>query len=172
MQACEDIPAHNKYTAELSILSMNSLQPVCMMSVGCLQGAATVFDRQRWAAQLRPLMTTWDQLVAAAPPSIQQQAKQLPAAAAVTGSRGSSAGSRGTDNASPVDTFVELERAHAGVILGVIQATMSALSKAFSGVDPLTHTMQVNVCIDSCFGRLCWDEATLSILIASLIMNS
>jgi hypothetical protein len=108
------------------------------------QEATAAFNRQRWAAQLKPLVATWDQLLAAAPPSLQQQAKQLPGAAGAF--RGGSAGSRspvGSSNGSAVDTFVELERAHAGVIVGVVQATMSALSKAFTGVDPVTPTVQV-----------------------------
>jgi dynein heavy chain 2 len=87
-------------------------------------GTALGFDRVAWSVALAPLLRAWDRLMEGNPGL---RDLQRPAHAHISGTQ-----------LSPVDAFVELERARGQRLLEEVDDTLAALGKTLGGQTPLT----------------------------------
>lgn len=116
------------------------------------EGAARAFDRERWRAQLGPLLETWAKLTA--------DLHLDTAAAAVTAS---TAGGKSVHLLAPADAFVALENEFALELAQLVNGALQALKKVLYGsglLTPATQATAAALLVDTVPGEWSarWDD--------------
>jgi len=90
------------------------------------------FDREKWKAQLQPLLDQWTQLTGSSPGIVTR------GPVVSVGGKGKKAGNGG----DPVEDFVQMEHELAGEICTAVDAALTALKKVLHGTGLLTPAIQ------------------------------
>jgi len=118
---------------ERSLQRTNSTQLIKQLRVLSSSDAeAAKYDREKWRAQLGPILELWQQLTSATPGLVNRRGSTIggPGAMAVKAAK------------EPVEDFVNMEYDLAGDICGTVDAAMAALKKVLFGSGLLTPTIQ------------------------------
>mmetsp|Transcript_33539 Transcript_33539/g.74227 ORF Transcript_33539/g.74227 Transcript_33539/m.74227 type:complete len:2007 (+) Transcript_33539:3-6023(+) len=122
------LPANIDRTAQQTN-SMRVLSQLKQMSIS--KDAGTGFNKAQWQAQLGPLLRLWEQLMGSAA-GVRQAMKEIKAQKAPAGGK----------DASPIDSFVALERAHGVAVVEAIHGALGGIMRVLRGQETLSSTVQ------------------------------
>ena len=103
-----------------------------LLTLSSIDVEGSKFDREKWRAQIGPILDLWQQMLSTAPGVLQKSAYGAKAG-------GSKETSKDT---KPVDDFVEMENTFAGGLCNTVDASLAALKKVLFGSGLLTPVIQ------------------------------
>jgi dynein heavy chain 2 len=106
---------------------------------------ASKYDREKWRAQLTPIMDLWTQMLSGNPGIVSRKVgREVQQGGGNAGANNAAhaAGAGKQKVVDPVDDFVMMEYELAGEICGVVDASLSALKKVLFGSGLLTPAIQ------------------------------
>ena len=103
-----------------------------LRALSTLDAEASKFDREKWRAQLGPVLELWQQLTSSTPGLLNKRVKD----------RDGPVGAAGGAGKDPVDDFVAMESDLAGDLCTNVDAALAALKKVLFGSGLLTPAIQ------------------------------
>ena len=102
-----------------------------LLTLSSIDVEGSKFDREKWRAQIGPILDLWQQMLSTAPGVLQKNAY------------GAKSGSKETSkDTKPVDDFVDMENTFAGSLCNTVDASLAALKKVLFGSGLLTPVIQ------------------------------
>ena len=132
---------------ERSLQRNNSVMLIKQLSVlSSMDGVAAKFDREKWRAQLGPIMDLWQALLSGTPGIVTRRSGGQ-ASTSSGGGGGGVGGGGGSGSGSgkkldPVDDFVTMELDLAGDVCSIVDLSLTALKKVLFGSGLLTPAIQ------------------------------
>jgi dynein heavy chain 2 len=103
-----------------------------LLALSTLDAEANKFDREKWRAQLGPVLELWQQLTSSTPGLLNKKSKDREA---------SNIGAAGSDK-EPLEDFVGMESDLAGDLCTSVDSALGALKKVLFGSGLLTPVIQ------------------------------
>jgi len=106
-----------------------------LRALSAVDVAASKYDREKWRAQLGPILELWQQMSSSATGMVNRRISISSSSSAFT------AATSGKDQ-SPLGSFVDMEYELAGDLCAVVDSTLTALKKVLFGTGLLTPAIQ------------------------------
>ena len=101
------------------------------------------YDREKWRAQLNPILELWSQLLSASGGALSKRSGVVARDDKAGRDKAGGSGDGSASKTKPIEDFIDLESELAAEVCGLVDASLGALKKVLFGSGLLTPGIQV-----------------------------